>query len=1031
MPYEIPAEIEYKEKIVFGLTFKQLIIVVPFLLLVALIFKTNLNIYAKSIVSAFILGLAGLFMFFELGGKIKTFINWKKNTILNTRNFNYYVGVKEVKDNYIYLPQKNKKVAVLKVQPINFTIKTDEERETIILQFQKFLNSIDFPIQILINTDTLDIKEYLKSLKKRVIDDRLYKRLFKKYKLFLESTITNNSIMNRNFYLVIPESFNIQNQIEICLGRLENLNLKVSLLKNKELESLIGKFLIKENEKIENNIDYIKLNNKLNRVVCAYGYPRVVEAGFLDRLISSIGNFDLSLHINPQSIESTMINLNKELQKQRADLYAGELKGILNPTLEIKFSDTKKLLDNLQKGNDKMFNVSLYVNIKADTLEELNLLTKKVESELNSILIIPQIASYKMLQGYKSIVPVASNGLNMDRNITTYSLSAFFPFTSPFLQLDESGVWLGQNKNNIPIIRDIFKLSNANGLILASSGSGKSFFAKLLIARYLLNGTKVMVVDPQGEYKNLVNVFNGELIELSRTSKTMINPLDLMGHDYSEKRLSLMDLMPVMLGELTEPQKSFIDRALTEAYQRKGITENPETWGNEEPILSDVLEILKSFEKKAITLEKTTIRSLINRLSMYTEGVFSFMNRHTNINFQNNFVCFDIGNMPKQVKPVMMFLILDYVYMKMKSGLERKLLLIDEAWSLLSRTEDASYIFEIVKTCRKFNLGLLLINQEVEGMLNSDAGKSVLANSSYTLLMRQKPAVIKQVDEVFNLSKLEKHALLTASVGEGLLLIEDEHSEIKVVASEEEHKLITTNPDEINSLKNPKQNKSKNFLEKTSLKIAEKENRGSENPKQGKSKELIPTELINEAPEKVKVDITLDEDKGFYRHKDLSLPEIKFLLSKGYKEYKQRGCFSNIKERYLLKVRYNESPQHFFMIIDIADYLKQFSDNVKIFETKKPDIVFELNGRKIAVEVETGSVLKNNKKQLLEKVAQLKKDYGKDWFFVLTNRNMKSQYEEFGKVIDKRFVKWNLDKILKNATMGNEEIRLENAEFEH
>jgi len=186
-----------------------------------------------------------------------------------------------------------------------------------------------------------------------------------------------------------------------------------------------------------------------------------------------------------------------------------------------------------------------------------------------------------------------------------------------------------------------------------------------------------------------------------------------------------------------------------------------------------------------------------------------------------------------------------------------------------------------------------------------------------------------------------------------------------------------------------------------------------------------------EAPEKVKVDITLDEDKGFYRHKDLSLPEIKFLLSKGYKEYKQRSCFTNVKERYLLKVRYNESPQHFFMIIDIADYLKQFSDNVKIFETKKPDIVFELNGRKIAVEVETGSVLKNNKKQLLEKVAQLKKDYGKDWFFVLTNRNMKSQYEEFGKVIDKRFVKWNLDKILKNATMGNEEIRLENAEFEH
>src|SRR3989344_4352665 len=995
MPYEIPSEIEYKEIIVFGLTFKQMLISLPFLFVILLIFKTDAHMYVKGIISAFAVSLASLFMFFGLGEKIKTFLEWKKNTLLNTRNFNYYIGVKEVKDNFIYLPDKKKRVVILKIQPINFSIKTDEEKETIILQFQKLLNSIDFPIQILINTDTLDINSYLDSLKER-IDNKLYGKLFKKYSEFLTSIISKNSIMNRNFYFIIPEVNAIENQLEICISRLENLNLKVNILDNEQVNELVNKFLTKED----------------TLIISAHGYPRVVEAGFLDRLISSVGNFDISIHIHPESIESTMIMLNKELQKQRADLYASEIKGILNPALEIKYNDTRKLLENLQKGNDKLFDVSLYVNVKADNLKELNLLSKKVESELNSILIIPNVPMFKMLQGYKSIVPVSEDALSIRRNITTYSLSAFFPFTSPFLQLDNTGVWLGLNRNNIPIIRDIFKLSNSNGIILASSGSGKSYFAKLLIARYLLNNTKVMIIDPQGEYKNLVNVFHGELIELSRTSKTMINPLDLMGHDYSEKRLSLMDLMPVILGELTEPQKSFIDRALTESYQRKGINEDPSTWDNEPPILADILEILKSYEKKAITLEKSTIRSLINRLSMYVEGVFSFMNRHTNINFQNNFVCFDLGNMPKQVKPVMMFLILDYVYMKMKSGLERKLLLIDEAWSLLSRTEDASYIFEIVKTCRKFNLGLLLINQEVEGMLNSDAGKSVLANSSYTLLMRQKPAVIKQVDEVFNLSKLEKHALLTASVGEGLLLIEDEHSEIKVVASEEEHKLITTNPDEINSLKNPKQSKSKNFLEKTSLKIAEKENRGSENPKQGKSEELIPTELINEAPEKVKIDITLDEDKGFYRHKDLSLPEIKFLLSKGYKEYKQRGCFSNIKERYLLKVRYNESPQHFFMIIDIADYLKQFSDNVKIFETKKPDIVFELNGRKIAVEVETGSVLKNNKKQLLEKVAQLKKDYGKDWFFVLTNRNMKSQYEEFGKVIDKRFVKWNLDEKL-------------------
>ncbi|MAG53064.1 MAG: hypothetical protein CMH62_03830 [Nanoarchaeota archaeon] len=981
MPYEIPAEIEYKEKIVFGLNFKQLLIILPFLLLVLVIFKTNHNIYIKGVASAFVLGLAGLFMFFDLGGKIKTFLNWKKNTFLNTRNFNYFIGVKEIKNNYIHLPDKNKRVAILKVQPINFTIKTDEEKDTIVLQFQKLLNSIDFPIQILINTDTLDIKDYLDSLKRRIKKNKLYKKLFKQYQEYITSTIAKNSIMNRNFYLVIPEATNIENQIEICLDKLENLNLKVEILKDEELEELVNKFLIKEEKNVENNIDFLKLDNKLNRVISAYGYPRVVEAGFLDKLISSIGNFDISLHIQPESIETTMVMLNKELQKQRADLYSAELKGILNPALEIKYNDTKRLLEDLQKGKDKLFNVSLYINVKADSLEELDSLSRKVESELNSLLIIPQVASYKMLAGYKSIVPIANDALGMKRNITTYSLSAFFPFTSPFLQLDNSGVWLGLNKNNIPIIRDIFKLSNANGLILASSGSGKSFFAKLLIERYLLNRTKVIVIDPQGEYKNLVKIFGGELIELSRTSETMINPLDLMGHDYSEKRLSLMDLMPVMLGDLTEPQKSFIDRALTEAYEKNGISEDPSTWNNEEPILKDVLEILESYEKNAITLEKTTIRSLINRLSMYVDGVFSFMNRDTNIDFNNNFVCFDIGNMPKQVKPVMMFLILDYVYMKMKSDLDRKLLVIDEAWSLLSRTEDASYIFEIVKTCRKFNLGLLLINQEVEGMLNSEAGKSVLANSSYTLLMRQKPAVIKDVDEVFNLSKMEKHTLLTASVGEGLLLIEDDHSEIKVVASEEEHRLITTNPDEI-----MKQNKSKKKKSKSANKVKPKK----------------------------RVKIKVDAEKRFYRHGDLTLPEVKYLLSKGYQETLQKSCFSNYEERYLLKPRFNESIQHFFLTIDVANYLKNKGLKVELFTTAKPDIVFTIGKKKIGIEVETGKIMKYAKKQLKTKTNLLNKNYD-DWFFIVMNKNFASKYRKFGKVFEMRYLKNQLDKYLKNA----------------
>jgi type IV secretory pathway VirB4 component len=516
----------------------------------------------------------------------------------------------------------------------------------------------------------------------------------------------------------------------------------------------------------------------------------------LDKIISSNDDFDISIHIEPFSIETMMILLNKELQKQRADLYAEEIKKSINPSLEIKYKDTRKVLEELQKGTEKLFNVSLYINCKGKTKEDLNLLTKKVESELNSIMIVPNTPLFRQIPAYKSMIPIAKDDLKAKRNITTQALSAFFPFTSPFLTVEPDGVMLGLNKNKVPYIKDIFGLSNANGIILATSGSGKSYFTKLLISRQLLNNTKVMVIDPQSEYTGLVSHCKGELITISRHSDTIINPLDLMGHDYIEKRLALMDIFTIMFGELSEVQKSILDRAINETYAQKNITADHYT-ENKPPTLGHLYKTLKAMEHKASTIERVTYTSLLNRLYMYTDGVFGFLNRQSQINFKNDFVCFNIGDMPKQVKPVVMFLILDYVYMKMKQSKERKLLVIDEAWSLLGKAEEATYIFEIVKTCRKFNLGLLLITQDVADLINSKAGHAVLANTAYSFLLRQKPAVIDSVVRTFNLSDMEKEYLLTATQGKEILILDNEHQELEVVASGKEHELITTNPDEI------------------------------------------------------------------------------------------------------------------------------------------------------------------------------------------------------------------------------------------
>ncbi|MBI2548783.1 DUF87 domain-containing protein [Candidatus Woesearchaeota archaeon] len=973
MSYEIPSQLAYQEKIIFDLTFEQLVYAGIFLpLVVIILFKTAWPEFLRWMVSTIVMILGICFMFFDLKHWLKNWYEYLKlrKVDTNSERMIHFLEVKQIKAQV--LTTKEKKLAFLKVEPLNFAIRTQEEQEMIIQQFKKFLNALDFPIQILMDTVPIRLEDYLTSLEKRV--PATYKEQFLEYKKHLLTTIENDKILNRNFYVIIPQKEDLDIQVTLCQSRLNDLGLKTRRLTDNEIGSVISKFYRGDPitfcpDRIENNIDLVKVNEQLNRIVAAVGYPRLVEAGFLDKIVMAAGDFDLALHINPFPIEQLMVMLNKELQKQRADLYAAQLQNVINPSLEIQYTDTRTTLENLQKGSEKLFMVSLYINCRADTAYQLNLLTRKVQSELNSLMIQPKVPLFRMIDGLKSVAPLAVDKLKYQRNITSTALSAFFPFTSPFLQVDTTGVGFGLNKNNIPIIRDIFKLSNPNGCILATSGSGKSYMAKLFIARHLLNGTNVIIIDPQSEYKDLVRKFHGEVIALHRTSQTMINPLDLMGHDYAEKRLSLMDLMQVMLGELTEPQKSFIDRALTETYARKGITDDAATWNNKPPKLSDLLIVLEQMEKLATVMEKTTLRSLVNRLAMYVSGVFSFCNQDTNMQCNDTLVCFDIGAMPKQVKPVIMFLVLDYVYMKMRKDIHRKLLVVDEAWALLERSEEASYIFEIVKTCRKFNLGLLLINQEVEGLLTSKAGKSVLANSAYTILMRQKPSVMKDMEQTFDLSKAEVNYLLSASVGQGILIMENDHSELRILASPMEHELITTNADE--------------RLQKD----------------QG-----IITENRND------VTITVDDEKGIYSHNKLTLPEIKYLIAKGYKDVQQYSITSRKKERFLLKPRFNEGINHYFLTMDIYTFIRQFTDKVWLYETIKPDIVFTIDDRQIGIEVETGKQLEKDKQKVLEKAAYNNEHYA-DWFFVVTDKNIVQKYKQFGKTIDKRSIGNYLAKI--------------------
>ena len=723
----------------------------------------------------------------------------------------------------------------------------------------------------------------------------------------------------------------------------------------------------------------LSINGIFNRILMAVGYPREVEVGFLDKIIRSRDNFDISLHIRPNSIEGMMVRLNRILRQMNSDKYAAQQEGKLTPTLDLQMQDTNRLLHELQSGREKLYDIGLFVNVKAHSLPELDMSTKRVESDLNSVMIVPKTPVYRMREGFQSVLPIGRNMLGLERTVTTSALSACMPFTTSFLDVEGGGVLLGVNKdNNVPIIRDIYKLMNPNILSLSTSGGGKSFNTKVNLIEMSMRGVRVFVIDPEDEYVKLTKEIGGTVIEISNNSDTIINVMDLMGQRFDEKQMSLLTAFRIMFGGLSEPQSGVLEKAIRRAYEYKGILlDDPSTWGNEPPILGDVLRALHEM-KDGLSRQRGskvwgTYDTLIRRLDRYVNGVFSFMNKRTNVDLDNSFICFHIKNMPSLVKPVMMYLIMEHVSSQMKKDRSRKVLAIDEAWMLLKHASTESYIFDIVKRSRKYNLSFMIITQQVDDLLESPAGKAVLSNTSCKFLFKQNDTSIDMILSTFKLNHEEKKILQSAVPGEGILIMDNERYHIQVIASPRVHEMITTNAD---------------ALRVRELEEAAEERAGGRDYKRGEP--------------------AIDISKGLYKKSKLSPAQIEKLKSAGYIETKQMGFKRKGAELYMLKPEASPSnmgEDHMFLVKLVEQEIRKYTDKVVLASTKEPDIVFEnKDGMKVAVEIESGTTLLTRPDKLREKVKGLNEKFGKSWFFVVTRFDIKAKYEEFGKTLTRTMV---------------------------
>jgi hypothetical protein len=549
---------------------------------------------------------------------------------------------------------------------------------------------------------------------------------------------------------------------------------------------------------IEIDFNYQKIANTYFRTLFVSGYPRFVNANWLSPLINFNHSLNIAMYIYPIEGKGIMDDLRRKVGEMEAEVQSDVERGrIADVSTKVKLEDAKALQIQLAKGAEHFFQFGLYITISAASVDELNKITTQVQSTLGSLLIVAKPASLQMEQAFKTTLPLSQDRLMITRNMDTTSLATTFPFTSSELTQNQ-GILYGMNEHNGSlIILDRFSLENANSVIFAKSGAGKSYLVKLEALRSLMFDTEVIIIDPENEYKTLCQAVGGQYTEFSFNSSAKINPFDLSQvyeegqNELSQKVLSLHSLFKVIMGNISPQEEALLDRAIILTYKQKGITPDPASQKNEPPLLEDLYKVL-------IGMEEETAENLAARLEKYVKGSFrGIFDQHTNVDLNNTFVVFSIKELEDALRPVAMFMILDHIWTRVKKDLKKRLLIIDEAWYMMRYPDSASFMYSMAKRARKYYLGLTTITQDVEDFLSSDYGKAIVTNSSIQILMKQSPAAIDKLTSVFYLSEGEKQLLLAAGIGHGIIFAGTNHVAINVVASPEEHSLITSDPQEI------------------------------------------------------------------------------------------------------------------------------------------------------------------------------------------------------------------------------------------
>ena len=559
---------------------------------------------------------------------------------------------------------------------------------------------------------------------------------------------------------------------------------------------------------IEIQSDHFRLGTKYGRTIYVYGYPRTLSTGWLSPLINIDEVLDISIYIYPVDTTVVMKNLRKKVTQLEADISLNAEKGrIRNPETDAAIQDAEELRDQLQLGYEKFFRFGLYVTLWADSLDELNYVQHKIETMFGQLMIFSKVATSQQEQGMNTTMPMATDQLQIRRNMNTSAISTSFPFTSADLT-QERGILYGVNMHNQGlVIFDRFTLENANLVVFAKSGAGKSFAVKLEAIRSMMMGTEIVIIDPENEYQKLSDAVGGSYVRLSLNSDVRINPFDLPkvidSEDASDalraNLVTLHGLFRLMLGgtqigpngqpisSLSANEEADLDQALIDTYARAGITSDPLTHQSTPPTIINLYDTLAHMGGSG--------PQLAQRLRKYATGTFAgIFSQQSNIDINNQMVVFNIRDLEDELRPVAMYIVLNHIWNIVRAKQKRRILIVDEAWQLMKYDDSANFLFSLAKRARKYYLGLTTITQDVEDFMSNKMGRAIVMNSSMQLLLKQSAAAVDVLSDVFKLTEEERKRLSSFPIGHGLFFAGQNHVHIQIVASDTETSLISTNP---------------------------------------------------------------------------------------------------------------------------------------------------------------------------------------------------------------------------------------------